>query len=264
MKRFCIVGILGILTFGAYGQKKEVELAVSKEEFILENHIEDVETLVHKLTGSEQFLKILLENGHHVDPRSTAVKRKDVSIGEDIDLYVSHLTEHQTFTLMLLPINFYKLGIYDTLLITALEVSDQWIMDSFRVQDPNDSLKAALLAQQSHQMLEKHILNRAIKIMNFQEMGETDVHLHESFISTKNVNEDVRKLTKDEKRSFRKSWSLIKKALTHDVNLNVEINIYAFGIDDMDVTFTSRKNVRKFVANPSNIFERHSFKGDSP
>lgn len=244
-------------------QGNVVEIAETMEEYVKENHVEDVENLVHKLAKSRNFLDVLLKNGHNFDPNTVEIKRKDVSVGGDIDIYVKHISEHQTFTMVLLPISFYNLQIYDTILFTSLEVSDEWLQKIFEVDSPDDSLRSVLLAKESHKMLEQHILGQATNLLKLSGMGEVRVELHESYISTNSVSVDVSELDKEEKKSFRKSWGLVKKALTHNVSLNVELNVYVFGVDDMDVTFSSSNRTKKFKANPANVFQRHHFTSSS-
>ncbi|MEL7005994.1 MAG: hypothetical protein AAFN93_25190, partial [Bacteroidota bacterium] len=159
----------------------------------------------------------------------------------------------------LIPISFYSLGVYDTILFTSLEVSDQWLESTFRIKDPDEAMKERLMSEEAHRMLEKHILSQAENQLDLRGMGEVKVQLHESYIAGSHITLDVAELTKEEKKQIRKSWGLMKKVMTHNVDLNVELNVYVFGVDDMDVTFSSRNKTLRYVANPNNIFPRHHF-----
>lgn len=237
--------------------KKEKENRI--KELIKKNHIEDVEIIVHRLAESEDFLNILLKNGHHIDIENVKFKKKDVNVGQDIDLYVTHFSEHQTFSLLMLPVSFYNLSIYDTLLFASLEVSDQWIEDRFNRQDPTDEEKARLLASETHTLLQEHIANQAGKELGLSGMGEMQIRLHETYVSTSQVTTDLKNLDKEEREVVTQSWSLIKRSLSHNAHLNIESNVYVFGIDDMDVTFISGDDEQHFRVTPTNIFTRHEF-----
>ncbi len=250
--------ICGLVFFAATSQTFQ-EINETKKEYIKEHHLEDVENIVHELAKSKQFLEMLLESGHDFDIEDLNLKRKDVNIGEDIDLFVKHISEHQTFSMLLLPISFYSLGVYDTILFTSLEVSDEWLEKTFEVKDPDNNTKERLLAEEGHRMLEQHIMGQASSLLDLRGMGEVDVTLHESYVTGSHVSLDVSELSNEERKAIRKSWGLLKRVLTHNVNLNVELNVYVFGVDDMDVTFSSHNKTLHFQANPSNVFQRHHF-----
>lgn len=259
------IGLLPVYTNAQTKKQKEQKEKAKREKeekikaLIKKNHIEDVEILVHRLAKSPEFLNILLKNGHHIDVENVTFKKKDVNVGEDIDLYVTHFTEHQTFSLLMLPVSFYNLSIYDTLLFASLEVSDQWINDRFSRQIPSDEEKAKLLASETHTLLQEHIANQAGRELKLTGMGEMQIKLHETYVSTNKVTTDLRDLEKDERDVVTESWSLIKKSLAHNTHLNIESNVYVFGIDDMDVTFITGDTERHFRVTPTNIFTRHAF-----
>ncbi len=248
--------------FFALGQQRFIDVAKTKKEYIRENHLDDIEDVVHQFTSSRQFLNFLLEQGHNIDPNSVEIKRKDISVGDDIDIYVKHFTEHQNFTMLMLPVNIYNLAIYDTLLFSVLEVSEQWMNDRFYRNDlENDSVRSHLLTLENHQLLTKHMYDQAMK-GNREEITEIEIALHESYMSTSSIHMHVSELDEEEKKEFRRSWGLMKKMFTHDVNLNVEMNVYIFGHDDMKVIFDTKKGKRVYRITPDNVFTRHHFSGD--
>ena len=239
--------------------QKTVEIGESMEEYIKENHVENLEKIVHQLASSEYFLTKLLEEGHDIDPSSEQIKRKDVKVGDDVDVYIKHFTEHQNFTMFLVPINFYSYAIYDTLLISVLEVSDHWLKQKHYYSDlHNDSTRAALLSKENHDYLSEHMYHQALKSSRL-EMAEVQIKLHESYMSSSTLHLGLAKLTDKEKREFRESWGLMKKLLTHNVDLNAEINVYVFGYDDMEIDVSYRKIDRIYKITPGNIFTRHHF-----
>ncbi len=258
MKKILFAIIFCIVSFTLFAQSFE-EVRETKKQYIQEHHIEDVEKIVHRLAQSKDFLNVLLESGHNFDPNDVHLKKKDVRVGEDIDLYVNHLSEHQSFSMLLIPISIYKLQVYDTILFTSLEVSDAWIERTFAVANPEEATKQRLLSEEGHRMLERHILNQAAKSIHFDGMGEVKVKLHESYISGSHAVINVKDLTKEERHSLTASWGLMKKVLTHAVDMNVELNAYVFGVDDLDVTFLFKNKEKHFRANPSNVFQRHKF-----
>ncbi|MDH5609029.1 MAG: hypothetical protein OEY56_06080 [Cyclobacteriaceae bacterium] len=244
---------------GSHSQSNVIELGETKEAYIEENHIEDIESVVHSFTSSSLFLKYLIEQGHNISYETIEIKRKDVSVGKDIDIYVKHFTEHQTFTMLLVPIDIYPLAIYDTLLFAVIEVSDQYLMDKYYRNDlENDSVKKSLLALENHDLLVKHMYEQAMK-GNTEKITEIQVQFHESYISSSSIQHHIEHFNEQEKHDFRRNWGIIKKAFTHNVELNVEMNIYIFGHDDMEVVYYHRdkKNVHRIT--PSNIFTRHHF-----
>jgi hypothetical protein len=243
-----------------YAQVDLEEVQLSKQEYIRLNHLDDIESIIHTFAESRTFIEFLLENEHHLSHQeSTGVRRKDVAVGEDIDMFVKHFTEHQNFTMFLVPINIYSHAIYDTLLFSVLEVSDEWIKDKFWEKNVNsDSDKAHLLSIENHRILSNHMAEQAFENVN-EVIAEMKVNLQEGYISTSSISYHISTLTEEEKKEFRKSWTLLKKALTHNVDLNVEMNIYVFGYDDMNVSYFAGGEESTFKITPSNIFARHRF-----
>lgn len=256
--KLLMAGIMSLLSIGLLTQTN-AERSENIKALIKKNHIEDVEIVVHRLAKSNDFLNILLKNGHHVDIDNVKFKKKDISIGEDIDIFVTHFTEHQTFTLLMLPVSFYNLSIYDTLLFASLEVSNEWLENKFHQKIPSEEARAKMLASETHILLKEHIANQAGKHLNLSGMGEMKIRLHETYVSASEVTTDLRGLSKEERELITSSWSLIKKSLSHSTHLNIESNVYVFGVDDMDVTFTSGEIEKHFKVTPANIFQRHGF-----
>lgn len=253
-----MAGVICLLNFNLSAQTR-AERSENLKELIQKNHIEDVEIVVHRLAKSNEFLNILLKNGHNVDIDNVKFKKKDVSVGEDIDIFVTHFSEHQSFTLLMLPVSFYNLSIYDTLLFASLEVSDEWLEDRFHQQIPSEEAKSKMLASETHTLLQEHIAHQAGKHLDLSGMGEMEIQLHETYVSTSEVTTDLRGLSKDEREVITRSWSIIKKSLSHNAHLNIESNVYVFGVDDMDVTFISGETQKHFKVTPTNIFQRHDF-----
>ncbi|MFY0688417.1 MAG: hypothetical protein JXQ90_14680 [Cyclobacteriaceae bacterium] len=241
-------------------EQKEVEVQATMEEFIESNHLEDIEDIVHHFTGSKKFLNFLLEEGHDLDPEAVDFKRKDVRIGEDLDIYVKHITEHQNFTMLMVPVDFYNLAIYDTLLFAVLELSDEYLERKYFSNDLTDPQERARIMQiENHDLLKEHLFQQALKVTEDKKFTEIQVDLHESYISSSDLTLELSELTKDEKKSFRHSWSLVEKAFSHTVHLNIEMNIYIFGHDDMDITYEIDRKKYKYRITPGNIFTRHHF-----
>ncbi|MFT6865238.1 MAG: hypothetical protein ACJA08_000055 [Cyclobacteriaceae bacterium] len=92
----------------------------SMHDYIKENHIDGIEDMIHQFAESKIFLDFLLQQEHHIDPETANIKKKDISIGKDLDVYVKHFSEHQNFTMIMVPIDIYSELIYDTLLFTVL------------------------------------------------------------------------------------------------------------------------------------------------
>lgn len=240
-------------------QKDAEEMGMSMKEFIKKNHIDKIEDVIHKLAYSKSFLDQFLEEEqmHQVDIGE--IRRKDVSVGGDIDLEVRHFTEHQTFTLVLVPISVYSHAIYDTLLFSVLEVTDSWLSHEFPYDDiSNDSIKSELLARKNHDLLAEHLYDRALAGSN-DNVGQFKVHLHESFISTNSIQEHMSEMNRDEKELIRLRWGVLKKALSHHVDLHVELNIYVFGFNDLEVMCKSNEGETIYKITPGNIFLRHHF-----
>ena len=160
-----LTGCLTILTLftQVQAQNELEEVQETMEQFIKDNHIQKVENMVHKFCSSKVFLKSLLEKGHDFDPAAFSVQRKDVSVGHDIDVFVKHFSEHQNFTMIMVPINFYKLGIYDTLLFSVLEVSDDWLKMKFPYDDiKKKEVKDAAVEEGSAKEAEKKEKDRLL------------------------------------------------------------------------------------------------------
>lgn len=243
-------------------QSQFEEVGESMEEYIKENHIEEVESIVHKLASSEDFLKQFLEQERHIHAEAADIKRNDVKIGSDVDIYIKHFTEHQNFTMILVPISIYSLAVYDTILFSVVEVSDTWLQREFPYDNfKNDSIKSGLLSLKNHELLAEHIYDQALTEANTT-MGEVRLELNETFISTNTIHENVGKLNKREKEDFKSHWGLLKKAFSHNVDLNVEMNVYVFGFDDLEVKCKSARGTNSFKVTPSNIFTRHHFQDE--
>lgn len=257
-------GILSIfILFSCFyvvkGQSEVIQIAETKEEYIKENHIEDIEEMVHNFMNSDEFLSFLLRQGHDIDPDQIQLKRKDVNVGEDLDVYVKHITDHQNFTLLLVPISIYPLNIYDTLLFSVLEVSDEWLGARFFNNDlEDDSVKAHLLTVENHTLLSKHMYDQALS-QNYHEVTQAQISLHESYISTSSIPVHVKDLDDSEKKEIRKRWGVMKKALMHNISMNVEMNVYIFGYDDMEVVYLTKRGSRTYKITPQNVFTRHEF-----
>lgn len=229
------------------------------EQYLEEHHLLEIENMLHKLASSKPFIEQFIEqeNRHLVNVES--ISRKDVKIGDDVDVYVSHMTEHQTFTMIMVPISIYSLAIYDTLLFSIIEVSDEWVKREFPYDEiENDSIKSSLLSLKNHELLAHHLYNQALKISK-SEMGKVKVELNESYISTSSIHEHTSKLSKAERDLMRKHWGVLKKAFTHVVDLNVEFNIYVFGFNDMEVSVKNKKGQYSVKITPNNLFQRHHF-----
>lgn len=260
IKRILYLGVWLMLShFISYGQGDLMEIGESMEDFIKENHVENIEKIAHQFTSSHDFLEKLLQEGHEIDPKSAQIRRKDVSVGKDIDVFVKHFTEHQNFTMFLIPINFYAHAIYDTLLISVIEVSDTWLEDKYHYADlENDSIKSHLLSLENHSLLAEHMYHQSLENVNL-DIAEVKVKLHESYMSNNSINIGTSALSEKEKKEFRKNWGLMKKILTHNVNLNAEMNIYVFGYDDMEIDVLYNNAERIYKVTPGNIFTRHHF-----
>jgi hypothetical protein len=235
------------------------EIGETMEDFIQENHIEDIEDMIHKFMDSQTFLQYLLKQGHDIDIETLDLKRKDVNIGNDLDVYVKHLTEHQNFTMIMVPVDIYPLTIYDTLLFSVLEVSDTWLHKNHFREDLDDlEVKARILSDENHHMLTNHMYNQVLSDRT-SDLTEVEIKLHESYISTNSILVDTKALSNEEKESVLKDWGFLKRIMTHDINLNVEINIYIFGHDDMSVIKYTKEGSQSFRITPNNIFTRHHF-----
>ncbi|MFT4834839.1 MAG: hypothetical protein ACI83W_000448 [Marinoscillum sp.] len=243
-----------------YGNSKDViEVGESMETYIKENHLEDIEEIIHSFTESRMFLKYLIEKGHHMNSDSIRLKRRDIRIGTDIDVYVKHFTEHQNFTMFMVPVDIYPLIIYDTLLFSVLEVSDEWLKEKYYYHDlTNDSVKSNLLAIENHDIITKHMYDQVMADRR-QGSAEVEVKLHESYISTNSVHLKTQELTSAEKAEILRDWGMFKKLLSHNVDLNVEMNIYIFGHDDMSVIHYQEDKEVSYRITPGNIFRRHHF-----
>ncbi len=257
-RQFIILIIL-FCSWSTMAQNEFIKLAETKEEFIRENHVESIEEFVHQFMNSQEFLNFMLSQGHDIDPNSVQLRKRDIGVGEDLDVYVKHITEHQNFTLLLIPFSIYSLQIYDTLLFSVLEVSDQWMADRFFNSDlDEDSVKSQLLTVENHILLTDHLSEMALA-NNFHEVNEIKITLRESYISTTHLPLHVKDLDESERKQLRKNWGLMKKAMAHNIEMNVEMNVYLFGNDDMSVIYNTRRGERVFRVTPNNIFPRHEF-----
>lgn len=236
-----------------------IEVGESMEAYIKENHIDDIEEIVHSFTESRMFLSYLLEQGHQISSDSIRLKRRDIRIGTDLDVYVKHFTEHQNFTMFMVPVDIYPLVIYDTLLFSVLEVSDQWLREKYYYHDlTNDSVKASLLAIENHDLITKHMYEQVMAERR-QGSAEVEVQLHESYLSTNSIHLNTHNLTKSEKAEILRDWGVFKKLLSHNIDLNVEMNIYIFGHDDMNIIHYMEDKKVSYRITPGNIFKRHHF-----
>jgi DNA-binding transcriptional regulator YiaG len=144
----------------------------------------------------------------------------------------------------------------------VLEVSEQWVVKRYyqrNLADPAE--KRRILAQENHDLLTQHMFQRAMNTTN-KEVSEIQIKLKERYISTEEIHQHVKDLSESEKKDFRESWGLMKKVFSHNVNLNVEMNVYIFGQDDMDVVYLIDDKEIVFRINPKNIFPRHHFQDD--
>ncbi|MEQ8584260.1 MAG: hypothetical protein RIC30_01025 [Marinoscillum sp.] len=262
--RLCLM-IMGLFfsicaTAQRFGQSQDViEVGESMEDYIKENHVDDIEDIVHKFTESRVFLKYLLEQGHHINSDSVKLRRKDISIGHDIDVYVKHFSDHQNFTMLMVPVDIYPLMIYDTLLFSVLEVSDTWLKEKYYYHDiSDDSVKASLLATENHDLLTRHMYEQVMAERK-QSSAEVEVKLHESYISTNSILLNTHEMSKEERDKIMKSWGLFKRLMTHNLELSVEMNIYIFGHDDMSILHYTDKGTTEYRITPSNVFTRHHF-----
>ncbi|MFY0605377.1 MAG: hypothetical protein JXR10_01600 [Cyclobacteriaceae bacterium] len=266
MKQLKIVFVFFFLISSLYstsqildGKKEVIEVGESLEEYIKENHVDEIEEIVHRFTESRMFLNYLLEKGHHINADTVKLKRRDIRIGSDIDVYVKHFTEHQNFTMIMVPVDIYPLVIYDTLLFSVLEVSDEWLREKFYYHDLSDErVKSDLLSLENHELITKHMYDQVMKETR-QGSAEVEVRLHESYITTNSIHLNTHELGKDEKAQMLRSWSIFKKLLSHNLDLNVEMNIYIFGHDDMNIIILNKDEEEIHRITPSNIFTRHHF-----
>ncbi|WP_421869963.1 hypothetical protein [Marinoscillum sp.] len=243
--------------FGASNDVQEV--GESMEAYIKENHLEDIEDIVHKFTESKVFLQYLLEKGHNIQSDSIKLRRKDISVGKDIDVYVKHFTEHQNFTMLLVPVDIYPLMIYDTLLFSVVEVSNDFLKEKYYFHDiSDDSVRSDLLADLNHDLITAHMFEQVMAEQG-QRAAEVQVRLHESYISTNSISLNTHEMDKSEKKEIMKSWGLMKKLFTHNLELNVEMNIYIFGFDDMRIVHYTNSGEVDYRVTPGNIFKRHHF-----
>lgn len=257
VKYFFVLFVL--LSTHAMAQPHYEEVGETMEAFIKENHLEQVESIVHNLAYSKEFLRQFLAKERQINAEAINIKKGDIQVGEDVDIFVKHFTEHQNFTMVLVPISIYSLAVYDTILFSVLEVSDIWVEREFPYDDfKNDSIKSSLLAIKNHALLAEHIYDQALARTNTT-IGEVKLELDETFISTNTIHEDVGDMTKKEKDAFKSHWGLLKKAFSHSVDLNVEMNVYVFGFDDLEVKCKNIQGESTFKVTPTNIFQRHHF-----
>jgi hypothetical protein len=110
--RIFLTALAVLLSFHLISQSQNTasdvtQIGETMEEYIKENHLEDIEDMIHKFMDSQSFLEYLLKEGHDIDASSINLKRKDVRIGKDLDVYVKHFTEHQNFTMIMVPVDIY-------------------------------------------------------------------------------------------------------------------------------------------------------------
>tara|TARA_Y100000310_G_scaffold336983_1_gene422899 strand:+ start:1444 stop:2229 length:786 start_codon:yes stop_codon:yes gene_type:complete len=254
------IGVSNLQAQQRFGISSDVEeVGESMEAYIKENHLDDIENIVHKFTESKIFLDYLLEKGHNIPHDSIKLRRKDVSVGGDIDVFVKHFTEHQNYTMLLVPVDIYPLLIYDTLLFSVVEVSDEYLNEKYYYHDlKDDSVKSAVLSDLNHHMITNHMFDQ-IMAEQKQRTAEVEVKLHESYISTNSISLNTHDMTRDEKKEIMKSWGLMKKLFTHNLSMNVEMNIYIFGFDDMNIVHYVEEGEKSYRITPRNIFTRHHF-----
>ncbi|MBU2887982.1 hypothetical protein KO507_19610 [Gilvimarinus agarilyticus] len=256
---FCV-----LVSLDSVGQIKthaeaEIEVGETMQQYLIENHVDEIENMIHKLANSKPFIDQFVEQERRHEVDVSKIKRKDIEIGRDVDVSVKHITEHQTFTMVMVPISIYSLAIYDTLLFSVIEVSDEWIRREFPYEDiENDSIKSALLSLKNHELLANHLYSQALQLSH-SDLGKVKVELKESYISANSIQEHVSKLDSDERDQVRSHWGLLKKAFTHVVDLNVEFNIYVFGFNDMEVDVSNKRGNYSVKITPENIFRRHHF-----
>lgn len=246
------------------GQDGDQKMAIgeSLKDYIRENHIDEIENMVHQFANSKVFLEFLLEQGHQVDPANAEIKKRDIRVGEDLDVFVKHFSEHQNFSMILVPIDIYSELIYDTLLFSVMEVSDEWLRQKYRYHDLTDkNVKEKLLSLENHEMLAEHMYHQGRESREIG-VGEVEVELNEAYISSNSIHMHMSELNRKEKKEFRRSWSIMKKAFSHDIDLNVEMNIYVFGTDDMRLLYYSKGETYEYRITPGNIFQRHIFQQD--
>lgn len=236
------------------------EISQTMEDFIIENHIDKLEDVVHKLAHSKGFLNQFIEDESILNGDIKKIKRKDIAIGDDLDVHIRHFTEHQSFTMVLVPISIYSLAVYDTILFSVLEVSDKWMERAFPYKDiSNDSIKSALLSDKNHYLLGQHVYEQALKESN-SSMGEVTLEFEENYVSSSTVHENLDSFSELEKTKVKHHWGLLKSAFSHSVGLNVEMNVYVFGYNDIVVSCKNNRGKSNFKVTPSNIFKRHHFK----
>lgn len=239
--------------------KNPVEVGETMEAYLRENHLENIENMVHHFVESRVFLDYLLDQGHRINPDSVRIRRRDVSIGKDVDVYVKHFTEHQNFTMIMVPVSIYPLMIYDTLLFSMIEVSDNWLQEKYYFHNlEDDSVKYTLLETVNHEMLTRHLFEQVLG-QRHQENAEVEVKLHESYISTNTVSVSTQSVDSEEKNTLMHSWGTLKRIFSHNLEMNVEMNVYIFGFDDLQIGHYTDKGVVKYQVTPGNIFDRHRF-----
>ncbi|WP_115868588.1 hypothetical protein [Marinoscillum furvescens] len=262
--KYILTGCMVVFTLLAHAQRfgasqDVIEVGESMKDYIKEHHIEEIENIVHRFTESRVFLEYLLEQGHHIPSDSIKLRRRDVRVGDDVDVYVKHFTDHQNFTMLMVPVDIYPLTIYDTLLFSVLEVSDAWLQDKYYYHDISDeSVKAELLATENHNLITQHMFDQVMAERR-QISAEVEVKLHESYISTNTIHLNTHDLDKDERKEVLKHWSLMKRLFTHNLDMNVEMNIYIFGFDDMRIIHYLDGEEIDYRITPRNIFTRHHF-----
>lgn len=251
-----------IARLDAQSEPNNKVVAESLEEYIKENHVDEIEDMVHQFANSKVFLEFLLAEGHSINVDANSIKKRDVHVGRDLDVFVKHFSEHQNFTMIMVPVDIYSQLVYDTLLFSIMEVSDQWLKEKYRYHDLSDNaVKEKLLSLENHDLLAEHMYEQG-RASDAIGLSEVQVQLNESYISSSSIHMHMSDLNKQEKKEFRKSWSFVKKTFAHDIELNVEMNIYVFGTDDMRLLYYSKGEESELKITPRNIFPRHSFQTD--
>lgn len=254
-----LIVLMLVLMNDVAAQHVEKDVGKSMRQYIKENHLDRIEDIVHQLASSKPFLDQFLEEEQRLEDNASQIRRKDIKIGDDVDIYVKHFTEHQNFTMILVPISVYSMAIYDTLLFSVIEVTDNWLEHEFPYDNfRDDSVKSSILSLKNHDLLAEHLYDQTLSTIH-ADIGRFKISLEESYISTNSVHEHMSDLSNSEKDLVRHNWGLLKKAFSHNVDLNVELNIYVFGFNDLEVLCNNKKGLFTHKITPENIFPRHHF-----
>ncbi len=265
MRGFLIVimstclGLVGLFGQDDDGAPDLIEMGESMDGYIKMNHLEEIENIFNKFMTSKPFLEYLLLTGHHIPHDSVKIKRRDLHIGNDIDVFVKHFTEHQNYTMLLVPVDIAPLMIQDTLLFSVVEVSNDFLAEKYYHYNlKNDSVKSALLSALNHDLITNHLFEHLMEMRKLQ-TAEVRVELQESYLSTNTISLNRHEMGEKEKYEIMKHWGLLKKMLTHNVDMNVEMNIYIFGADAMRIVHYMESDTINYGITPRNVFARHHF-----